>query len=285
NGGWTILFGKPLLAAVGAVHDVRADVVTVNGKGRTTVLENRNPTVWKNEINAAAMAAGHEASMGVKSSAIPPARRVQSVSVTRAAHPHITRGPGSKASTSAALVTTETDKRCEASPGASSCETPPARRVDSAFAVEDTDADVDVGAFIEEVVEDVYDEFDEVEGEGTELETERDAGEEETRQEAETELDVGVEELDNEMGVEMDGLGLEMDEEDEMGRGVGGEGGRVGVWCEAGESGECVGDDRTRSDGEERDAGDADTRVASTGVKSSAIPPARRSIQLIYRTC
>jgi hypothetical protein len=119
GGGWTLLFGKPLQAALGAVHDMRADVVTLNVVGRTVVLENRNPVVWRNAINAAAMAARRSASTGVKSCAIPPARRVHSKPYTRNSHPHPARGD--------ATAMAPRDERREASSGVKLCATLPAR--------------------------------------------------------------------------------------------------------------------------------------------------------------
>jgi hypothetical protein len=274
HGGWTILFGKPLLVAVGAVHDVRADVVTVSGKGRTAVLENRNPAVWKNKINAAAIAAGRGASTGVKSSAIPPARRVQSVSRMRATYPPTTRGAGLKASAAATSETAGMSKRHEASTGASSCETPPARRVESAFMLENTDPAVVTGAFIEEMVDDVYDEFEEVEWEDEDTGMELDEEGEESGRGVGMELGVEAEE----MGVNGDIRAEEMEVradmvEEEKEHGVDDGPGRGG---EAEDTEQRTDDDETWGDGDGGETGDAETRVASTGVKSCATPPARR---------
>ncbi|KAK7062288.1 hypothetical protein R3P38DRAFT_2400225, partial [Favolaschia claudopus] len=81
GGGWSFLFGKDLQAAIGAVHDMRKDMVTVESRGKSAVLKNHNPavcsTVGLEGIRAAARAAAtHEAHRGVVSSAVPPARGV-----------------------------------------------------------------------------------------------------------------------------------------------------------------------------------------------------------------
>jgi hypothetical protein len=278
HGGWTILFGKPLLAAIGAVHDVRADVVTVSGGGQSAVLENCNPAVWKNEINAAAMAARRKASTGVKSCAIPPARRVQSVSRMRGTHPPPTRGPATKASTAATLGAPATSKRHEASTGASSCETPPVRRVESAFVLRNADAGMNTGAFIEELIDDVYDEFEETKEEDTGLEVGFDEDEEEAEWEVEMELGTAVEEDIRTEEVE---AGVDERREEEE-RGVGNDG--WGRRDEVGEARKRMNGEGTRGDKDEGGTGNAETRVASTGVKSSATPPARRVHSAVLQT-
>ncbi|KAJ7115586.1 hypothetical protein C8R43DRAFT_827633, partial [Mycena crocata] len=40
GGGWDFLFGKPLQAAFGVIHDVAADSVTLNAHGRSATLRN-----------------------------------------------------------------------------------------------------------------------------------------------------------------------------------------------------------------------------------------------------
>ncbi|KAF8149792.1 hypothetical protein K438DRAFT_1434039, partial [Mycena galopus ATCC 62051] len=40
GGGWDILFGKPLMASIGAVHDTKTDVVTIEAGGKSAVLDN-----------------------------------------------------------------------------------------------------------------------------------------------------------------------------------------------------------------------------------------------------
>ncbi|KAJ7091630.1 hypothetical protein C8R44DRAFT_531971, partial [Mycena epipterygia] len=40
GGGWDVLIGKPLQAMLGAVHDMAADVVTLNSGGQSVVLVN-----------------------------------------------------------------------------------------------------------------------------------------------------------------------------------------------------------------------------------------------------
>ncbi|KAJ7504395.1 hypothetical protein B0H11DRAFT_1685146, partial [Mycena galericulata] len=76
GGGWKILFGKPLQAKMGAVHDVAADIVTLHVGERTATLANQNPSVWRGGIQAAFDAARRKASMGASSCETPPARRV-----------------------------------------------------------------------------------------------------------------------------------------------------------------------------------------------------------------
>ncbi|KAJ6571328.1 hypothetical protein B0H19DRAFT_869195, partial [Mycena capillaripes] len=39
-GGWKVLFGKPLQAAIGAVHNVKDDIVVITAGGRTATLVN-----------------------------------------------------------------------------------------------------------------------------------------------------------------------------------------------------------------------------------------------------
>ncbi|KAK7005526.1 hypothetical protein R3P38DRAFT_2556832, partial [Favolaschia claudopus] len=41
GGGWSFLFGKDLQAEIGAVHDMRRDVVTIEAGGRCAVLRNQ----------------------------------------------------------------------------------------------------------------------------------------------------------------------------------------------------------------------------------------------------
>ncbi|KAJ7018379.1 hypothetical protein C8F04DRAFT_895139, partial [Mycena alexandri] len=40
KGSWDMLLGKPLQAALGVVHDMKRDVVTLEAGGRTATLEN-----------------------------------------------------------------------------------------------------------------------------------------------------------------------------------------------------------------------------------------------------
>ncbi|KAJ7112632.1 hypothetical protein C8R44DRAFT_573383, partial [Mycena epipterygia] len=40
GGSWEVLFGKPLQAELGVVHDVKADVVVANVGGRSATLRN-----------------------------------------------------------------------------------------------------------------------------------------------------------------------------------------------------------------------------------------------------
>jgi hypothetical protein len=84
KGGWKVLFGKPLQVKVGAIHNMRADIVTLDAAGRRATLYNQNPSVvgtglerWKDM--AAREVARREASTGVNSRAIPPTRRVHSI--------------------------------------------------------------------------------------------------------------------------------------------------------------------------------------------------------------
>ncbi|KAJ7620802.1 hypothetical protein B0H17DRAFT_1219467 [Mycena rosella] len=86
HGGWSLLFSKPLQAAFGVVHDVAADIVTLNVDGRSAVIQNQHPdAVAKRRVDAAE-AARREASTGMKSCAIPPARRVHSLSGSESTH-------------------------------------------------------------------------------------------------------------------------------------------------------------------------------------------------------
>ncbi|KAK7021581.1 hypothetical protein R3P38DRAFT_2533380, partial [Favolaschia claudopus] len=41
GGGWNFLFGKDLQAAIGAVHDMKNDIVTIEADGRHATLENQ----------------------------------------------------------------------------------------------------------------------------------------------------------------------------------------------------------------------------------------------------
>ncbi|KAF8182495.1 hypothetical protein K438DRAFT_1479814, partial [Mycena galopus ATCC 62051] len=40
GGGWDILVGKPIMAALSAIHDTKCDVITISASGRTATLEN-----------------------------------------------------------------------------------------------------------------------------------------------------------------------------------------------------------------------------------------------------
>ncbi|KAJ7444330.1 hypothetical protein FB451DRAFT_1434515 [Mycena latifolia] len=88
GGGWTVLVGKPLQAALGVVHDVKTDVVTICAGGKSATLTNQNPSVWKGWLYAALEAARREASTGVKSCETPPARRVPSNAAPETIDPH-----------------------------------------------------------------------------------------------------------------------------------------------------------------------------------------------------
>ncbi|KAK6988504.1 hypothetical protein R3P38DRAFT_2804549 [Favolaschia claudopus] len=77
GGGWSLLFGKPLQAAVGAVHDMRADVVCINDKNRSVVLENQNPVVRRSQVKNGTIAT----MLGVR-----PIVKLPSVSFPRHAH-------------------------------------------------------------------------------------------------------------------------------------------------------------------------------------------------------
>ncbi|KAJ7238579.1 hypothetical protein B0H12DRAFT_1025668, partial [Mycena haematopus] len=40
GGGWDVLVGKPVMAKLGAVHDIRRDIITIDAGGKTATLEN-----------------------------------------------------------------------------------------------------------------------------------------------------------------------------------------------------------------------------------------------------
>ncbi|KAF8195276.1 hypothetical protein K438DRAFT_1446544, partial [Mycena galopus ATCC 62051] len=40
GGGWDVLVGKPIMAALGAIHDTKCDIITVSAGERMATLEN-----------------------------------------------------------------------------------------------------------------------------------------------------------------------------------------------------------------------------------------------------
>ncbi|KAF8215562.1 hypothetical protein K438DRAFT_1463791, partial [Mycena galopus ATCC 62051] len=40
GGGWDVLVGKPIMAALSAIHDTKRDIISVSTGGRTAMLEN-----------------------------------------------------------------------------------------------------------------------------------------------------------------------------------------------------------------------------------------------------
>ncbi|KAJ7610647.1 hypothetical protein DFH06DRAFT_946412, partial [Mycena polygramma] len=81
GGGWKVLFGKPLQASMGVVHDMRRDIVTLNVGACSAELYNQNPqlegdwkAVWRRHVESGV--SRREASTGVQSCAMPPARPV-----------------------------------------------------------------------------------------------------------------------------------------------------------------------------------------------------------------
>ncbi|KAJ6572836.1 hypothetical protein DFH09DRAFT_1312612 [Mycena vulgaris] len=137
KGSWQVLFGKPLQAALGVIHDVKEDIVTVNAGGRSATLRNQNPTVVKGWKDVALEAARREASTGGNSCKKPPARRVHSESAPENIDPHQTFGDEQDAVTAEVrggdrgMLGDAVDGTAmrEAALGDESCETSPARRV------------------------------------------------------------------------------------------------------------------------------------------------------------
>ncbi|KAJ6630405.1 hypothetical protein B0H10DRAFT_2208070 [Mycena sp. CBHHK59/15] len=66
KGGWSLLFSKPLQAAFGVVHDMKADIVTLSAGGHTALLRNQHPDAveGRRKERDAAKAARHAASTG-----------------------------------------------------------------------------------------------------------------------------------------------------------------------------------------------------------------------------
>ncbi|KAJ7812618.1 hypothetical protein B0H14DRAFT_3478661 [Mycena olivaceomarginata] len=67
SGGWTFLFGKPLQAIFGAVHDYKRDVVNIEANRKRATLENQQGEPWWRKYKPASDANAHAAFTGVLS--------------------------------------------------------------------------------------------------------------------------------------------------------------------------------------------------------------------------
>ncbi|KAJ7783132.1 hypothetical protein B0H16DRAFT_1803414 [Mycena metata] len=88
RGSWDFLFSKPIQAALGVIHDVKGDIITLKAGGRKATISNQNAGIGRTRTHAVESTARPAASTGAKSSAIPPARRVPKFFNPESAHRH-----------------------------------------------------------------------------------------------------------------------------------------------------------------------------------------------------
>ncbi|KAJ7809603.1 hypothetical protein B0H13DRAFT_2385138 [Mycena leptocephala] len=263
KGGWKVLLGKPLQALLGAIHDMKADVVTLSANRRKATLHNQNPSVAQS-LNGGEI---------VRDS---PVRRVPPTAV-----PSDTDAAGN---TGAFIVEVDEDEELgEEGPG----EETGAQGGDEGFEMESDDEFEDaVEAMGDEEVEELFgddemfvDAMEELEdGEGEKGEMTRRDEEGSSGDASKREASTGVKSsaipparrvLFDILPTWMQTDGLLRDawrtetEHPCLTEDAGNEG-----------SGEVAGNEMTRTN--EREIGDTPMRGASTGVQSSAMPPARR---------